>query len=278
MSGMATTLPAAKKTPWAKILKRAIWGAYLLLIAVFLALPAVLVVISSFDAADYMQFPPKELTLKWYATVLQSDTMQLAILNSVIVGVVTTVVCVLLAVPAALVIVRRQFPGRDTLFALLMSPIAVPWVVFGLAMLYLWSALSWQRDLSTIIIGHTVMGVPYVLRTCVAVLGGISPSYELAARTLGANRWRSFALVTLPMMRSGIIAGAVFCLLISFINVPVPLFLTTSSSTTIQVAIFSYLLSNYDPGVAAISVIQLVIILLSLYVAQRLANVREFIL
>lgn len=278
MSVMATNLPATKRLPWAKMLKRAIWGAYLLLIAVFLALPAVLVVISSFDAADYMQFPPKELTLKWFATVLQSDTMQLAILNSIIVGAVTTIICVLLAVPAALVIVRRQFPGRDTLFALLMSPIAVPWVVFGLAMLYLWSALSWQRDLSTIILGHTVMGVPYVLRTCVAVLGGVSPSYELAARTLGADRWRSFVLVTLPMMRSGIIAGAVFCLLLSFINVPVPLFLTTSSSTTIQVAIFSYLLSNYDPGVAAISTIQLVIILLSLYVAQRLANVREFIL
>jgi putative spermidine/putrescine transport system permease protein len=105
------------------------------------------------------------------------------------------------------------------------------------------------------------MGIPYVIRTCVAALAGVSPAFELAARNLGASPLRAFVRITLPMMRMGIVAGATFCLLLSFINVPVPLFLTTSSTITVQVAIFSYMLSNTDPGVAAIATIQLFIIL-----------------
>lgn len=260
-----------------RFLVRAAWAVYIFVISTFLILPALLVVVGSFDTVNYMQFPPSGFTTRWYEMVFMSETLRQAVVNSVIVGVVSTLAAIALSVPAALLIVRRHFPGRDSLYIFLMSPIAVPWIVFGLALLYLWSALGWTSGLTAIAIGHIVVGTPYVLRTCTAVLSQATPSYELAARTLGANRWKAFWLVTLPMMKSGIIAGATFCFLISFINVPVPLFLTTSSSTTIQVAIFSYMLSNYDPGVAAVSSIQLVIILLALYIAQRLANVREFI-
>src|SRR5690606_10082233 len=135
--------------------------------------------------------------------------------------------------------------------ALLLSPLTIPWVVFGLAILNFWNAAGLPRNLFAIVIAHAVIGLPYVVRTCVAVLISISPSCELAARTLGASHHRAFVLVTLPMMRMAVVAGAIFCLLISFINVPVPLFLTTASTTTIQVAIFSQMLSNTDPTVAA---------------------------
>lgn len=279
MTAITASAPKERRThtfPLGKWLQRGLLAAYLFAIGVFLALPALLVVIVSFDTVNYMQFPPSGLTLKWYALVLSSETMRLAIYNSIIVAIASTAACVLLGVPASLFIARARFPGRNALYAFLLSPIAVPWVVFGLALLYLWSASGVARDLNAIIIGHTVMGVPFVIRTCVAVLSGISPSYDLAARTLGARRWQTFVHVTLPMMRPGIVAGAVFCVLLSFINVPVPLFLTTSSSVTVQVAVFSYLLSNYDPGVSAVSTIQLIIILAALFIAQRTANLRDF--
>jgi putative spermidine/putrescine transport system permease protein len=261
----------------AKALKRTLVALYLALIIVFLALPTLLVVVVSLDTVNYMQFPPSGFSLKWYEAIFASSTMRLAIVNSIIVAFASTLAALLFGVPAALCIARLRFPGRDTLYAFLLSPIAVPWVVFGLALLYLWSAAGIARNLTAIVIGHIAMGLPFVIRTCVAVLSGISPSYDLAARALGARRWQSFVYVTLPMMQAGIVAGAVFCILLSFINVPVPLFLTTSSSVTIQVAVFSYLLSNYDPGVSAVSTIQLLIILAALYVAQRVANLREFL-
>jgi putative spermidine/putrescine transport system permease protein len=250
---------------------------YMILVALFLAVPVLVVILVSFDVADYVQFPPTGLTLKWYARILASDTMRLAVLNSAIIGIGSTVIAVVLGVPAAYLIARRDFPGRDTLFAFLLSPLTIPWVVFGLALLNFWSATGLPRNLIALAVAHAVIGVPYVVRTCVAVLVGIAPSFELAARTLGANQYRAFFLVTLPMMRMAIVAGAMFCLLISFINVPVPLFLTTSSTITIQVAIFSQMLSNYDPTIAAISTIQLVMILLAFYAGQRIANVHEFL-
>jgi putative spermidine/putrescine transport system permease protein len=268
---------AASLSRLAPIAGRLSMSAYILLVGLYLTVPVLIVILVSFDSADYVQFPPSGLTLKWYARILSSETMRLAIFNSAIVGISCTVIAVVLGVPAAYLLVRRKFFGRDTLFAVLLSPLTIPWVVFGLAILNFWSALQLQRNLLAIIIAHTVMGLPYVVRTCTAVLMGITTSYELAARTLGASQFRAFFLVTLPMIRMAIIAGAMFCLLISFTNVPVPLFLTTASTITIQVAIFSQMLSNYDPTIAAISTVQLIMILFAFYIGQRIANLREFL-
>jgi putative spermidine/putrescine transport system permease protein len=268
---------ASKMPRLGRAFGRLAFSIYIGLVGLFLAVPVLIVVLVSFDVADYVQFPPSGLTLKWYARILASDTTRLAILNSIIVGIGSTVIAVSLAVPAAYLIVRRNFHGREALLTLLLSPLTIPWVVFGLALLNFWSALELPRNLFAIIIAHAVIGLPYVVRTCTAVLANVPPSFELAARTLGASQRRAFILVTLPMMRMAIVAGAMFCLLLSFVNVPVPLFLTTSSTITVQVAVFSQMQSNYDPTIAAISTVQLVLIIVSFYAAQRLANLREFL-
>lgn len=263
----------ARRPPIGRILL----GAYIALSTLFLAAPVLVVVLVSLDTGTYVQFPPSGLTLRWYWEVFASQTLVLAIQNSIIVGVACTVLALLLGVPAALVVARRRFPGRDAVYALLLSPLTVPWIVVGLSLLFLWAALGLDLSIYTLIVGHTVVGLPYVIRTCTAVLAGIPPSYEAAARTLGAGRVQAFWLVTLPMMRMGIAAGAVFAFLISFINVPVSLFATTSTNITIPVAIFSQMLSNFDPGVAAISTLQLIIILAILYVSQRIARFGDFL-
>jgi putative spermidine/putrescine transport system permease protein len=257
---------------------RLFWPAYLSVVVVYLTLPMLVVVLASFDSAEYVQFPPSGLTLKWYFRVFNSESIMLAIENSAIVGAGSTALAVILGVPASILIARGRFPGRSFLYAFILSPLTVPWIVFGLALLYFWNAVGLPITLGALIVGHTVIGLPYVVRTCTGVLVGIAPSYELAARTLGASRLRAFFLVTLPMMQMGIAAGAAFCLLLSFINVPVALFLTTSSTLTIQIAIFSYMLSSYDPTIAALSTIQLALILTALYAAQKIANIREFVI
>lgn len=262
-------------------LRRALWllakAAYLVLVVLFLAVPVLVVIVVSFDVADYVQFPPSGLTLRWYSEIAASSTWRTAIFNSAIVGIASTTAAVAMGVPAAYVIARREFIGRTAVFAFVLSPLTIPWVVFGLAILNFWSLTGLPRNLAAIVIAHTVMGLPYIVRTCVAVLVGIPSSFEKAARTLGASASEAFFLVTLPMMKMAIIAGAIFCLLISFINVPVPLFLTTASTPTIQVALFSQMLSNTNPTVAAISVIQLALILVALYAGQRVAKLGDFL-
>lgn len=274
-----TTMTSIKQERIRRVsIGRIVLGAYVVLAALFLATPVVVVILVSLDTASYVRFPPSGVTLRWYWQVITSETMVLAMQNSIIVGVACTALALLLGVPAAVVVARRRFWGRDAVYALLLSPLTVPWIVVGLSLLFLWAALGRNLSLYTLIVGHTVVGLPYVVRTCTAVLAGIPPSYEAAARTLGAGRSQAFRLVTLPMMRMGIIAGAVFSFLISFINVPVSLFATTSTNVTIPVAIFSQMLSNFDPGVAAISTLQLLIILAILYVSQRIARIGDFLI
>lgn len=253
-------------------------GIYIALIAVFLVAPGLIVVVASFDTADYVQFPPQGFTFRWYERVWNSSTIMTAIQNSSIVGLGSTVLALIVGVPVSLLIARGEFWGQTALYAFALSPLTVPWVVFGLSLLYFWAAVGLPLNLMALIVGHAVMGLPYVVRTCVAVLASTSPNYELAARTLGATRLKTFMHITLPMMQMGIIAGATFCLLLSFINVPVALFLTTTSSLTVQIAIFSYMLSNYDPSVAALATIQLVIIIAALFISQRIANMKDLMM
>lgn len=280
MSTMTIAVPTAvpprsrRRIRWGSILMTAYVG----LITVFLTLPVLVVILASFDAADYVQFPPEGLTLRWYARVWNSASIMGAITNSAIVGLFSTLLAVGVGVPASVLIARGEFRGRNALYAFALSPLTVPWVVFGLALLYLWIAARLPLNLTALVVGHAVMGLPYVVRTCVGVLVGISPNYELAARTLGAGRVRTFLSVTFPMMQMGVVAGAAFCLLLSFVNVPVALFLTTTSTLTVQIAVFSYMLSNYDPSVAALATIQLVIIIAGLAITQRIANVRDMLL
>lgn len=252
-------------------------GAYLGLVSLFLAVPVLVVVVVSFDVVSYVKFPPEGITLRWYAQVLRSETILLSLRNSVIVGFGCTGLALLLGVPAALVLARRSFPGRDLIYTFILSSLTFPWIVIGLALLFLWGALGIPLSIYTLIVGHTVVAIPYVVRTSTAVLMGIDPAYELAARNLGASRLKAFFFVALPMMRMGIMAGATFAFLISFINVPVSLFVTTSSNVTLPITIFSYMLSNFDPGVAAISTIQLLIILGALYAAERIANIGQLL-
>ncbi|MFI4986087.1 MAG: ABC transporter permease [Alphaproteobacteria bacterium] len=269
----------APRSPMAAPLSlQLLYRGYLVLAALFFAVPVLVVVLVSFDAAGYVKFPPSGLTLDWYRRVFAAASMRLALLNSVEVGLGCTLLSLALGVPAAIVLARRRFRGRDAIYSLVMSPLTVPWIIIGLALLFLWGALGLRLNIVTLILGHTIVGIPYVVRTSTAALAGIDIAYELAARNLGAGRIEAFWRVTLPMMRMGILAGASFVLLISFVNVPVSLFVTTSDTVTLPIAIFSYLLSNYDPGVAAIATVQMAVILVVLALAQRIANARDFLL
>ena len=117
-----------------------------------------------------------------------------------------------------------------------------------------------------------MIGAPYVLRTAVAVLVNLSPAYEKAARSLGASPWRAFWTVTMPLMAAGIRAGAAFAFIISFVNIPISLFVTTAENITMPVAVFNYMQYNFDPSVAAFSIVQLFVILLFMGFAVRAAR------
>lgn len=245
---------------------------YVLLLCGLLVFPLLLVGLISLDTSSYINFPPKGYHLGWYTSLPQNPNFARSFFNSVVIATASTALAVLVGVPAALLIARREFPGRNLLYTLCLSSLTVPWVVYGVALLFLWSTLGLSLSMWTLVFGHTVVGAPYVLRTAVAVLADMPASYERGARSLGAGAFTTLRTVTLPLMLPGLRAGAAFAFIVSFVNIPVSLFVTTADNLTMPVAVFNYMQYNFDPGVAAFSMVQLVVIAMFIGFAVRAAR------
>lgn len=245
---------------------------YIILISALLVFPLLVVLLISFDTSPYIKFPPSGYHLQWYRSLPDNPSFTLSFINSLIVAAASTAIAVLVAVPAALAISRRDFPGRDLIYTLCLSSLTVPWVVYGVALLILWSVMGLPLSLWTLVFGHAVIGAPYVLRTVVAVLVEMPPAYERGARSLGANAFTAFRTITLPLMAPGLLAGASFAFIVSFVNIPVSLFVTTADNLTMPVAVFNYMQYNFDPGVAAFSMVQLVVLAFFIGFAARAAR------
>ena len=219
----------------------------------YLALPLLVVIATSFTATEYLRFPPQGLTLRWYWQVLSDPTFIEAFVVSGELAAAATATALLLGVPAALVFARKRFPLTQVLSALFLSPLVLPTIVLGVAILQYASALGFARSFLALFVGHVVLVTPYVIRTSLASLSGMEPAHEEAAQDLGATPLQTFFLITLPQIKAGVIAGALFAFINSWINVEVSIFNSTAQLVTIPVKLFNYIQFNIDPTLAAVS-------------------------
>jgi putative spermidine/putrescine transport system permease protein len=223
------------------------------LVLVFLAVPLIVVVAISFTTTAYLVFPPVGFTTRWYAAVLGDPTFIEAFVISSELAALATSVALLLGIPAALVLARKDFLGRRLVSAALLSPLVLPTIVLGVAILQYASALGFARTFAALLVGHVVLVTPYVMRTVLASLSSFEGVLEEAAQDLGATPWETFFLVTLPVIKPGVIAGGLFAFINSWINVEVSIFNSTSRLMTIPVKLFNYIQFNIDPRLAAVS-------------------------
>ncbi len=248
-------------------------GLYAAVAGVILAFPLAVVVAVSLDPGSYIRFPVTGYTLRWYGAMWSNETVVLSIVNSLVVGAASAVIGALVALPAALVIAGGGRFANAVLYPFLLSPFAVPWLVYGLGLLFFWSAIGLRLSLWTLVVGHTVIGIPYILRVTLAVLRDMPPNLVRAARIAGATPFRAFLHVVLPYVSRGLAAGISFALVVSLTNIPIALFVTTADNITLPVAIFNYMINNFEPLVAAVSVIQVVMIGTILMAARALGGV-----
>lgn len=219
----------------------------------FLLGPLAVIVAVSLTASEYLRFPPTGLSLRWYAAFLGDRSYVEAIQASLLLAAGSAVGAILIGVPAALGLARGRFPGRAALSLFLASPLVLPQVVIGAAMLAFLSAAGLVRTGPGLLIAHIVIVLPYVVRTVTATLAGFDRALEEAAQDLGASPPVTFLTVTLPLIKQGVIAGALFAFVISWINVEVSMFLVSARLQTIPVMLFNYIQYNVDPLIAAVS-------------------------
>ena len=247
-------------------------GALATLAFLLLVSPGLVVIVVSFTSGYSLKFPPPGYSLRWYVSLLDAWQLQFAAANSVKVALWTTGLSVLLGVPAALAIARSASARARVLDSLFMSPLVLPALSFGLAALMFFSALGLPVSPLTLVIGHVVVCVPFVVRTTIASVAQLDLALLESSASLGASRLYTFRRVTLPLIRPGILAGAFIAFMSSFDNVPVSLFLRDARSDMLPIRMWQDLEGKLDVSIAAVSGVMIVVTLSAMILMERLAG------
>ncbi|MCP2163642.1 ABC transporter permease [Goodfellowiella coeruleoviolacea] len=248
-----------------------LWGLAALAL-LFLLGPILLMVPVAFSSGDTIEFPPPGLSTRWFEQALDYQPFLDALRTSLLVAGGATLLALLIGVPATLVIQRYRFPGRKAIETLFLSPVIVPELVLGFALFQQLMVTLRITALGALLIGHTVLLLPYAVRVTGASLAMSDPALEEAARGLGAGPVRAFFRITLPVMTPGIVAASVLSLLTSFNNVPLSLLLTGPGMSTLPVEMLRYVEFSFDPVVAAVSTLLLGITVVVALVTERLVG------
>lgn len=246
------------------------------LIYIFLALPVLVIVLSAFSPEPYPQFPPQGFSLRWFSALLQDGGWIDSLWISGLLLIIVTPVTVALGTFAAWSLARLDFRYRGALQAFILSPLMIPQVVLGIALLYILTAAGIAGMISGLVIGHVVVALPYVVRTVSVSLAAMDKRLEAVSMSLGAGNWYTFRHVTLPLIKPGILAGAVFAAVTSFGEVSISLFLSGPETITVPVRVFNYVDQTFDPTVNAISVIFIVFAVLILMVIEKTIGLVKF--
>jgi len=245
------------------------------IVLVFLVAPIAVPVVVSFSNSEFLTFPPQGFSLRWYAKVLQEPEFASAFRLSLTLGLASTGVALALGTSAAFALVRYDFRGRGAVQAFALSPLIFPTLVTGIALLQFFAMLRSERVFLHLVIGHIVITVPYVVRTVTASLQMLDPQMEDAARTLGANGLRTFYRVTLPLIRPGLVAGAVFAFVTSFDNFTVSMWLKDAEHVPMPLAIFSFITRFLDPSLAALSALLILLSVVIILTVERAMGLQK---
>lgn len=239
----------------------------------FLVLPVAVIVLSSFNAGATPTFPPQGWSLRWFQAFLADQAFIDASVTSLTVGTAAALFSVSIGVPAALWVSRT--PGRigALMEAFLLSPLMLATIVLGVAILQVLMLTGIPRSPLAIALGHSIIGTPYVARLVLASLAGAPAECERAARSLGAGPLRAFLSVTLPLAKSGVVAGGLFAFLVSLDDVNIALFLSDVHTTTLPVRTLSYIEQNADPLASAVSAVLVVVVLGFMIIADRIFGI-----
>jgi len=249
------------------------FGAYVAAVSVFLLAPIAVAVVLSFSSVSQLRFPPPGLSLQWYVKAASTPEFVSGFAISVGIAACVAAVSVVAGTLAAIAINHYRFRGRTAVQTFVMLPLVLPTVVIGLGLL---QTLGWYRirtGFLAAVLGHCVIGIPYVTYLVLASLASYDLTLEQASLNLGASRLETFRRITLPLLAPGIMAGAIFVFLLSFDNVALSLFLTRGD--TLPLRLMQHIQYYADPSVAAVSSVLILFSLAVLFVVGRLLRQRE---
>jgi putative spermidine/putrescine transport system permease protein len=247
-------------------------------IVCFLLIPIVVTAIMAFDARPYLgPLPPPALSLRWFEKFFSDDYFLRGLGTSLKLAILSVTVSVCVGVATAIAVERASFRGKEALISFFLSPLIVPPVVTGFALLLFLSKIGLVDGFARLLCGHIIITVPYTIRATLAGLSGIDRSLTEAALSLGATERHAFWEVTFPLARTGIISGAIFAFAVSMDDVAVSIMLTDAHTYTLPVALISSMRANFDLSIAAASVMLMLLTLTLIFILDKFVGLNRAI-
>jgi spermidine/putrescine transport system permease protein len=251
--------------------------AFFFFVVLFLYAPILILLVFSFNDSAVPTFPLSGFTLHWYREFLGNSELRNALETSAIIASLSSVGAVLLGVLSSIALTRQRFRGKSAVSALLLSPLVIPYVVFGISLLLLFHQLGVPRSVLTVVIGHIVISLPYTILVIVPRLNQLDVSLEEAAFDLGASRLRTFRSITLPLILPAVISAFLIAFTTSFDEYAVASFVV-GSRVTFPIYLYSAVrFPNQLPQVIAVAVVVLVLslaVVIAAEVGRRVAERR----
>lgn len=250
-------------------------GAFAALVYAIVYLPIGLVVLTAFNEATITTLPIEGYSLKWFAALLDNPRTLQSLWTSIQVGVLAALAATALGLSAALAVLRYEFPGRRAFLGLMTLPMLAPGIVLGVALLLFARQVGFQTGFTALVLGHTLLALPYCTFIIIASLARFDRTLEDAARGLGAAEWRVLWRVTIPSILPGIVGALLFGFTISIGEFVVSFFLTSAGTTTLPIRIYSIVKVGITPEINAVSTLILGVTVLLAILAFRLTFSRK---
>lgn len=268
--GQPITAPAVDLTAFSRLL----FGLLVTAIYVFLLAPILIVIFTSFSPDMRNTYSLSQASLHWYREFLNSSSFMSSFKFSLVLAVLASIFSTVIGLLTSYALVRFLGKARTIGQSIAMLPMMIPHILISLSLLLLLTQLP-IPEMAVLVIGHVLICLPFTIAGITASLEGVDPDVEAAAYTLGASRLRVLWEVTVPLVAPGVLSSAIFALIISFGDVYIALFISGPGATTLPVEIFSYVQWESSPIVAAITTVQIIMIILFGLFIERLVGLRS---
>lgn len=256
--------------------KNKILAAFTVVVYMFLLAPLVIITGTAFGRDNYLKFPPTGFSLKWIQNIFEVEMFARTFVISIEIAVVGTLFALLVGIPAAYALSRHSFKGKAYVKGLFLSPVIVPGIVMGFSLLKFLIIKFDLPIIQSLLIGHTIVILPYIIRVISSSLENFDYSIEEAAISLGASGFKTFFIIILPNVTSGVIAAFILAFINSFNNVPISIFLSGPGISTLPIQMMSYVEYYFDPTISALSVVLMLMTAVLMFIIERTLGLSFF--
>lgn len=254
-----------------------VWYIITTILVIFILAPIIVIIPASFGAGSMFLFPPKEWSLSNYIALANDNRMLSSVWLSLYVGVISVIIACSIGTLSALGIVKGKLPFKNFLESLFLGPLIVPFVTTGIGLLIFYVSIGLVGSPISIILAHSVIIAPYVVRIAIANMKHFDAALEEAAIVHGASSWYSFKTVIFPQLRPAIISGGILAFLVSLDEYTVTIFLSQADTITLPIRIFQYVTLDINPVVTALSSITVILSFILVIFMEKKFKIHQYL-